>query len=50
MLSKYHNDIDNKWGTWGSCIVQNGNVSNFFTLERGVRQGCPLCTFIYLGN
>ena len=25
-----------------SCIVNNGFASEFFPLERGVRQGCPL--------
>lgn len=24
-----------------SCILNNGHASEFFVLERGVRQGCP---------
>ena len=25
-----------------SCVLNNGHASEFFALERGVRQGCPL--------
>ena len=25
-----------------NCIVNNGHMSDFFNIERGVRQGCPL--------
>ena len=25
-----------------SCVLHNGHASDFFLLERGVRQGCPL--------
>jgi len=31
-----------------SCIVQNGNVSDFFQLEKGVRQGCPLSALLFI--
>ena len=27
-----------------SCVINNGWCSNFFKLERGVRQGCPPIT------
>ena len=32
-----------------SCIMNNGWTSNFFSVHRGVRQGCPLspCLFIH---
>ena len=33
--------IDTIYNETSSCIIQNGNVSNFFVLEKGVRQGCP---------
>jgi hypothetical protein len=31
-----------------SCIVQNGNISEFFSLEKGVRQGCPLSALLFI--
>ena len=31
-----------------ATILNNGNMSNRFTIERGVRQGCPLSQYIFL--
>ena len=31
-----------------SCILNNGWASNFFELNRGVRQGCPLSRYLFI--
>ena len=31
------------WNNVNSCVLNNGYVREFFSLERGVRQGCPAC-------
>ena len=31
-----------------SCIINNGHMSNYFQLSRGVRQGCPLSCYIFI--
>ena len=31
-----------------SCVVNNGFASNFFSLHRGVRQGCPLSGLLFV--
>ena len=31
-----------------ACVTNNGYSSNFFKLERGVRQGCPLSAYLFI--
>ena len=31
-----------------SCVTNNGKSSNFFKLERGIRQGCCLCALLFI--
>ena len=31
-----------------SCVSNNGYISNFFTLSRGIRQGCPISALLFI--
>ena len=31
-----------------SCVSNNCNMSKFFPIRRGVRQGCPLSTYLFI--
>ncbi len=38
-------DIDNNIE---STVINNGNTSKYFQLERGVRKGCPLSAYLFI--
>ncbi len=31
-----------------SAVLNNGSTGNYFKLERAVRQGCPLCAYLFI--
>jgi hypothetical protein len=31
-----------------NCIINNGHISQFFQVERGVRQGCPIASLLFV--
>ena len=31
-----------------SCVTNNGYISNYFTLTRGIRQGCPIYALLFI--
>lgn len=37
----FYNDVQ-------SCVSNNGHLSDFFKIRRGVRQGCPLSPFLFI--
>ena len=42
------NWFDTIYNQASSCVIHNGHASDFFRLERGVRQGCPLSGLLFV--
>ncbi len=36
------------YNTIESAVLNNGFTGNYFNLERGVRQGCPLSAYLFI--
>ena len=46
--SSFLNWIKTFYTNISSCVVNNGYSSEFFSLQRGVRQGCPLSGLLFV--
>ncbi len=42
------NNIKTMYTNTESTVINNGNTGKFFTLQRGVRQGCPLSAYLFI--
>ena len=47
-LFNFGPDIQNWIKVFYSCVLNNGYASTFFSLQRGVRQGCPLSGILFI--
>ncbi len=42
------NNIKTMYTNTESTMTNNGNTGKFFTLQRGVRQGCPMSVYLFI--
>ena len=45
---RYISYIETLYNDISSCVINNGNFTEFFKLYRGVRQGCPLSPYLFV--
>ena len=45
---RYRSYIKTLYNDISSCIINNGNISQWFYPERGVRQGCPISAYLFI--
>ena len=45
---KFTNWILMLYSGGSSCILTNGFLSNFFSISRSMRQGCPIASYLYI--
>jgi hypothetical protein len=44
----YVHCIETLYANIETCIINNGNLSNFFKPSRGIRQGCPVSANLFI--
>ena len=45
---KFRNYISYLYNDISTAIINNGNISSWFSLGRGVRQGCPISPYLFI--
>ncbi len=45
---EFRNWVKTLYNNSQSCVINNGYTSDFFNLEKSVRQGCPLAPFLFV--
>ena len=45
---RFRNGVHTFYHYISSCVVNNGYASDFFSLQRWVRQGCPLAGLLFV--
>jgi hypothetical protein len=45
---KFRSYIKTLYTNISSTIINNGEISNWFNIQRGVRQGCPLSPYLFI--